>query len=96
MIDSVGILAGEQPKIVSGIVVTILAIALGWFLLSPFWFWVSLEVVAAVLVAVGCSGEWWLHHHPAGREKIKKEEHHKLESRFISMVSIGVIMEVFA
>ena len=84
------------PKIASGIAATILCIALGWLFLPKFWFWVSLEIIAALLVAIGCSGEWWLHHHPAGREKKKKDEHHKLESRFIAMVSLGVIMEFFA
>jgi predicted nuclease with TOPRIM domain len=83
-------------KMLPGIVVTILIIALGWFLISPFWFWVSFEIVAALFVAVGCSGEWWLHHHPAGRKKREKDEHHKLESRFISVVALGVIMELFS
>src|SRR5262249_35923147 len=49
-----------------------------------------------ILVAVGCSGEWWLHHPPAGRKKNEKDDYHTLESRFIAMVSLGVIMEVFA
>jgi hypothetical protein len=71
-------------------------ISLGFFLLSSFWFWVSLEIIAALLVAVGCSGEWWLHHHPAGRKRKEKDEHHKLESRFIAMVALGVIIELFA
>jgi hypothetical protein len=84
------------PKIISGIVCAISLIALGWLFLPLFWFWVSLEIVAAALVAIGCSGEWWLHHHPAGREKIERDEHLKLESRFIAMVSYGVIIELFA
>ena len=85
------------PKIISGIVATIVLISLGDFILSPFWFWVSLEIIAAALVAIGCSGEWWLHHLPAGRKKKEKDEHHKLESRFMkAMVALGVIIELFA
>jgi hypothetical protein len=86
----------KTPKIILGIAGTISVILLGWFFLSPFWFWVSLEIIAASLVAFGCSGEWWLHHHPAGRKKKEKDEHHNLESRFIAMVSLGVIVELFA
>jgi hypothetical protein len=84
------------PKIISGIATTIALISVVFFLLPSFWFWVSLEIFAAGAVAIGCSGEWWLHHHPAGREKRAKQEHHKLESRFISLVALGVIMELFA
>jgi hypothetical protein len=84
------------PKIISGIVATFVLIALAWIALSPFWFWVSFEILAALLVASGCSGEWWLHHHPAGKKRNEKDEHHKIESRFIAMVSVGVIMECFA
>jgi hypothetical protein len=49
--------------------------------------------VAAVF---GCAGEWYLHHHPAGRKKVEREEHYKLESRFIAAVVIGVFMEFLA
>jgi hypothetical protein len=83
------------PQIISGIVATILTVSFGWFLLPSFWFWVGFEIVAAMLVAGGCSGEWYLHHHPAGRKKQEKDEHHQAEARFIAMVSIGVIMELF-
>jgi hypothetical protein len=85
----------KLPKIISGIAVTISTIALGWIFISRFWFWVSLEIIAAALVAVGCSGEWWVHHHPAGRKKKERDERHQIESRFIAMVSAGVIMELF-
>jgi hypothetical protein len=83
------------PKIISGIVATVLAIALGWSLLPSFWFWVSFEILAALLVAMGCCGEWWLHHHPAGRRKNEKDEHHRLEAKIIAMVALGVVMELF-
>ena len=84
----------NAPKIISGIV-TAISIALGWLLLPPFWFWVLFDCVAAMLVAFGCGGEWYLHHHPAGRKKAEKDVHHRIEARFIAMVSIGVTMEFF-
>lgn len=84
------------PRMIWGIIIATFIAVVGYFSLSAFWFWVSLEIIAALLVAIGCSGEWWLHHHPAGRRKKEKDEHHKLESRFIAMVSLGVIMEIFA
>jgi hypothetical protein len=83
------------PGIISGIALTVLAIALGWLLLPSFWFWIIVEISAALLVAVGCSGEWWLHHHPAGRKKKEKDEYHHLEAKFIAVVAIGVITELF-
>jgi hypothetical protein len=84
------------PKIISGIVATTILILLLRLLLPSFWFWVAFEIFAALLVASGCCGEWWLHHHPAGRRKKEQDEHHKIESKFIAMVSLGVIMELFA
>ena len=83
------------PKIISGIAITILIIALGWFLIPTFWFWIAFEIFAGMLVASGCLGEWYLHHHPAGKKKREKDEHHKLESRYIAMVAVGVTMEFF-
>jgi hypothetical protein len=85
----------KTPKIISGIVATMSLIALDFVLLPSFWFWVSLEFSAAVLVAYGCVGEWYLHHHPAGRKKVEKEAHHKQESRYILSVALGVTMELF-
>jgi hypothetical protein len=86
----------KTPKIISGIIATISLIVALFVFLSPFWFWVSFEIIAAVLVAVGCFGEWWLHHHPAGLERRAKDIHHSLESKIIGMVAIGVFMELFA
>ena len=83
------------PRIISGIAITTSLVAVLWIFLSSFWFWASLETAAALLVAVGCGGEWWLHHHPAGRAKKAKDQYHLIESRFIAMVSIGVVMEFF-
>lgn len=83
------------PKIICGIVAIISFILSAFAFLPSFWFWVSFEVLAALLVAFGCAGEWWLHHHPAGRKKKEKDEHHALESKFIGLVVIGVTMELF-
>lgn len=49
-----------------------------------------------LFVAIGCAGEWYLHHHPTGRKKQERDAHHKLESRFIGAVALGVAMEFFA
>lgn len=84
------------PKMISGILAAILIAVVLYASLPSIWFWIVFEVFAALLVAIGCSGEWYLHHHPAGRKKVEKEEHHKLESRFIAAVVIGVFMEFFA
>jgi len=59
----------NAAKIISGILATIL-IAVGARLVFPLiWFWIGFEIVSALLVAIGCAGEWYLHHHPAGRAK---------------------------
>jgi len=84
------------PKIISRIGTVIVLIAIAFILLPSFWFWVSFETIAVSFVAIGVSGEWYMHHHPAGRKKREKDDHHKLESRFIGAVALGVIMEVFA
>jgi hypothetical protein len=85
----------KTPKIISGISARILLIVAAFVVLSSFWFWVLFDIAAALLVAIGCGGEWYLHHHPAGRRKREKDEYHKMESRYIASVSVGVIMEVF-
>src|SRR5882762_6157852 len=64
-------------KIIWGILAAIL-IAICLFLLLPsLWFWISWEIVAAGLVAIGCFGEWHLFRTPAspGHE----EEHRRRE-----------------
>ena len=81
-------------KKICGIIATISCVSLAFFFLPEFWFWVSFDFSAAAIVATGCGGEWWLHHHPAGRRKKEKDLHHALESRFIGMVVIGLIMEL--
>ena len=83
----------RTPKIISGIIATISCISLAFFFLTEFWFWVSFELSAAAIVTIGCGGEWWLHHHPAGRKKKERDLHHSIESKFIGMVVIGLIME---
>jgi hypothetical protein len=84
------------PKIIWGILLAISIIVFAWFEFPPVWFWIGFEVVSAILVAGGCIGELYLFHHPAGRQKREKNEHHKLESRFILAVAVGVTMELFA
>lgn len=86
----------NTAKIISGILATISIAVIARIVLPAVWFWIGFEVFAALLVAVGCGGEWYLHHHPAGRKKVEKEEHHKLESRFIAAVAVGVFMEFFS
>jgi hypothetical protein len=86
----------KLPKIISGILSTICLVVIAFVLLPSFWFWVLFEFSAAILVAHGCIGEWYLHHHPAGRKKVERQEHHKQESRFIFSVALGVTMELFA
>lgn len=83
-------------KMIPGIVVTLICISVVFLFLPSFWFWVGFEVVAALLVAIGCGGEWYLHHHPAGRKKVEKDKHHNFESWYIAAVSVGVFMELFA
>lgn len=84
------------PKMISGILAAILIAVVLYATIPSVWFWIGFEVLAALLVAIGCSGEWYLHHHPAGRRRKEKDEHHKLESRFIAAVVVGVFMEFFS
>lgn len=84
----------KTPKIISDIIATISCISLAFIFFTSFWFWISFEFLAATLVTFGCGGEWWLHHHPSGRKKKEKDLHHALESKFIEMVVIGLIMEL--
>ena len=86
----------NTAKIISGILATISIVVIARIVFPAIWFWIGFEVSAALLVAIGYAGEWYLHHHPAGRKKVEKEEHHKLESRFIAAVVIGVFMEFLA
>ncbi|HZR18429.1 MAG TPA: hypothetical protein VFE51_14140 [Verrucomicrobiae bacterium] len=85
-----------SPKIVSVIFTPIASLFIVWLFVPSFWFWTGFEFIAAALVVIGCGGEWYLHHHPAGKKKTERDEHHKLESRFIASVVAGVFMELFA
>jgi hypothetical protein len=83
-------------KIASG---TLAAISIGVIarIVTPaVWFWICFEILAALLVAIGCAGELWLHNLPVGKKKVEKDEHHKAESRFIFSVAAGVFMEFLA
>lgn len=84
------------PNIIAGILLTISMASLACAVLPSIWFWIGVEVVAALLVSIGCAGEWYLHHHPAGKKKKEQDKHHNLESKFIGAVVIGVIMEFFS
>ncbi len=81
-------------KIISRIVATVSLVIIAFVFLPSFWFWVLFEFSALALVACGCIGEWHLHHHPAGRQKYEKDQRHKLESRFIFSIALGVTMEL--
>jgi hypothetical protein len=84
----------KPAKIVSGILVAISIAVIGFFALSRFWFWVAWEVLAAALVAVGCGGEWWLFIHPSSDDN--SVAHRRRELQCISIVAIGVAMELLA
>ncbi len=85
------------PKIVCGIIATISIVVIGVFSLSPFWFWTSLEIVAGLLVAGGCWGEWYLFKNPADEgDESAKHLHHSREVRCIIAVAIGVTVEFVA
>jgi hypothetical protein len=84
----------NAAKIISGILATISIVVIARIIVPAIWFWIGFEVVATLLVTIGCGGEWYLHHHPAGRKKVEKQEHHKIESRFIAAVAVGVFMEL--
>lgn len=81
-------------KIALGILAIVSIGIVAYIALPAIWFWIGYEVGSALLVAVGCSGEWFLHHHPAGKKKVEKEEHHRMESGFIGAVVVGVCMEL--
>lgn len=85
----------NAPKIITAIVTIITIVAFAWMFIKPFWFWTFSELTAATLVAFGCAGEWYFHHHPAGRKKAEKDRHHRIEALLIATVAIGVIMEMF-
>ena len=77
-----------------GILTTILIVVVGRLVLRPIWFWVSWEILAAGLVALGCAGEWYLFKNPAKRGQAP--EHRRRELQFITAVAVGVCMEFFA
>jgi hypothetical protein len=70
-------------------VTPIILVAVIGFIFPRVWFWISWELSGAVLVAVGCIGEWMLLY--------KKEEegadHRRLEKTFAIVVAIGVTMD---
>ncbi len=83
-----------MPKMIFGILATIAIPVVAWFLLSPLWFWLGWEVLAAVLVAIGCAGEWFMIRHQA--KPGGEAAHIKIELQFILAVAVGVAMECFS
>jgi hypothetical protein len=63
-------------------------------LLRENWFWICWEVAAAIGVAVGCTGEWYLIQNKPTPDKA--EEHHRNEVRLVLVVAVGVTMELIA
>jgi hypothetical protein len=82
------------PKRIWAPVVTISIVVIGYLILPTLWFWIAWEVVAALLVAVGCFGEWHLFKREAAPNG--EQSHRAWELRFILMVAIGVTMELGA
>lgn len=65
-----------------------------WWLLPSVLFWIGWEIAAALLVAVGCVGEWHMIKNPA--QAGHEDQHRKRELQFIAAVAVGVSMELFA
>ena len=85
------------PKMICGIIATISVVVFGFLSLSPFWFWTGLEIIAGLLVAGGCWGEWYLFKNPADESDVSaKHLHHSREVRCIIAVAIGVTVEFAA
>lgn len=79
-------------------IATILVIAILLVLLPSFWFWVSWEVIAGAMVAIGCGFEWYLlgHEPEDGMDSLIKQRHRKKEMQFALLVAMGVTMEFIA
>jgi hypothetical protein len=63
-------------------------------LASTFGIWGWVDISAALLVSIGCVGEWWLllKNHPKephASEGTTAKQHH-IEGTFVTMVAIGV------
>ena len=84
------------PKIISRIAATISSWRLPLLCYRRFGFGFHLRLSPYRWWLLGVVAKWYLHHHPAGRKKNEKDDHHKLESRFIGAVALGVTMELFA
>jgi hypothetical protein len=46
-------------KLIFGFFVAVCLVAVLFIFLTSFWFWVVFEIIAALLVPIGCGGEWW-------------------------------------
>ena len=86
-----------NAKIICGIIATISIAVLGFFMLPSLWFWISWEVLAAGLVAVGCASEWYLFLKPSKEgDEAHKLHHRRRELQSVTAVAIGVLMEFLA
>src|SRR5437899_12517248 len=52
--------SNRKLKAICAIIATISIAAFGFLLLPSIWFWIGWEILGAVLVAIGCVGEWYL------------------------------------
>jgi len=82
----------KNTKVLSAIAATILTVLVAYCFLPTLWFWISWEIIGAILVAIGCVGEWHLvmKHVPAHDPD---PNHHRREVQFVTLVAIGVTME---
>jgi hypothetical protein len=83
----------DRKKITSGIASIILIPALSYWLVPPTWFWNSWEFIAALLVAMGCIGEWILESKEDDGDDPVKRRIHKRRMLCIRGVAIGVTLE---
>jgi hypothetical protein len=82
------------PNIICITIATFAIAVIGYFSLSPFWFWICWVFVGAGLVAIGCIGEWYLFINPAPEsDECLKSHHRRREFQFITAVAIGVTMD---
>jgi hypothetical protein len=89
--------SAKIPKIICGIIIAIFIVAVGYFLLSAFWFWTSLEIIGGAAVAIGCIGELYLFVNPVDEnDEFKKSHHRRRELQCITAVAMGVTIEFIA
>ncbi|MGA2177324.1 MAG: hypothetical protein ABSH38_20305 [Verrucomicrobiota bacterium] len=78
----------STAKAICAVIAIALTAVIG-FVFQWGWFWISWEIFGAILVSIGCIGEWML---------LLSEEHSEHKNReklFAIIVAIGVTMDVF-